>query len=146
MLCTLMLGTPMIGLCLIVREAHCFICMFSQDTLKVKKSDWRTATLGRIALHNRRNCNHRPVYGFDLHDAVDVWTNGLHSRPFHFRSNSAVHCYNAARIVNPNHPRYYWSSTSYLKSAILSAAERLLQLKDVLERFVYIFYYMNVGL
>jgi len=101
-----------------------------------KKKEWRLETLARLSLYNRRHCSHRPVYGMDLHEAVDVWSHGIHARPTRFQSNSAVHCYNAARVTDMCHPRLYWSSSNYLKDAILSSEDRLKSLSDIISRFV----------
>lgn len=99
-----------------------------------KKSEWRRNTLDRLAIYNQKHCNQKPVYGSDLHDAVNVWRQGLHYKTNTFSDNSAVHCYNVVQVLNPNHPRYYWVTTEYLKNLIMTPEDRLEQLRDVLER------------
>lgn len=117
---------------------HCLISRFvtfiCQDYLDEKKQQWRQHTLDKIASLNSKHCAPQPLYGYDLHKAVDVWSGGLNTRRKSFSANSALHCYAVQNIGNQNHPRYYWRSTSYLRDVIKTPEERLEELKGVIER------------
>jgi len=115
-----------------------FVAELNLDTVNGKLSEWRKSTLDRLAEYNKKHCGYKPVYGFDLHGAVNVWKNGLHKSPTYFSDNSLAHCHNAVSVTKPNHPRYYWSCTEYLRKLILTPEERLEQLTDLVERFVFV--------
>lgn len=83
---------------------------------------------------NKQHCSRRPVYGSDLHSAVDVWSHGLHATSQNFLANSAVYCRTASQPEMLKHPYWYWNSTNHLQSLILNGAQRLQQLKGVIER------------
>jgi len=53
-----------------------FVAELNLDTVNGKLSEWRKSTLDRLAEYNKKHCGYKPVYGFDLHGAVNVLKKG----------------------------------------------------------------------
>jgi len=115
-----------------------FVAELNLETVNAKLSEWRKSTLDRLANDNQKHC------GINLCTALTSMVlsmygkKGLHKSPTYFSHNSLAHCHNAVSVTKPNHPRYYWSCTEYLRKWILTPEEEMEQMTDLVERFVFV--------
>ncbi|XP_054272165.1 helicase domino isoform X3 [Macrosteles quadrilineatus] len=95
--------------------------VFVIPRLEEKRRKWREEKLKRTAEVNEQRCSAYPLYGWDLVkalrliDLVDV---------------------SPCTSAHSDDPELYWQQTEALSQAILSVEERLMQLNDLITRFV----------
>ncbi|XP_042903379.1 helicase domino isoform X2 [Parasteatoda tepidariorum] len=111
--------------------------IFYIESLAAKREKERKDTLRLLAKINNRRCTACPIYGDDLIEAVTI-VNSLK----HPQTGSAwfgkgyVNCLNA--INAQNDPSLYWDHTSILSNIIKTPDERLDDLKEIINRFVFV--------
>ncbi|CAH1801795.1 unnamed protein product, partial [Owenia fusiformis] len=110
------------------------------ESLETRRLEERKKKLDWIATRNKRHCNTRPVYGQDLHNAVNVLndlktTNLLETHPgsrLTWGGVSHVNCHNVH-----NGRGDIWRETDILAQMIHTPDQYLKELQDVLNRFVF---------
>ncbi|KAI8489001.1 hypothetical protein Bbelb_332250 [Branchiostoma belcheri] len=112
---------------------------FHLEYLEKQEEKEHKETLLRIAEANRFRCSAKPVYGSDLvskvSDIFDLRSSKYSSNTW--RSVGLVNCHNMYSTRNYSHPAVYWSSTDALRTLLPTPEQRLEELGELIDRYVF---------
>ncbi|GBM77546.1 Helicase SRCAP [Araneus ventricosus] len=111
-----------------------FIC---KDSLTQAREQQRKECLKTLAKINNRRCGACPIYGRDLVEAVTIAHSLKHpvtGSPWQGRGY--VNCLNA--IPAKDNPSLYWDHTETLSNIIKTPEDRVAELTDIINRFVFV--------
>uniref|UniRef100_S4R6R0 Snf2-related CREBBP activator protein n=1 Tax=Petromyzon marinus TaxID=7757 RepID=S4R6R0_PETMA len=91
------------------------------EELRAQRQEDRLERIHRI---NEARCAPKPIYGTEVLRMCDL-------------SNSAAQP-GVRQSCKPSHPDVYWSQTSTLQSLCINSEQRLRELKEIIERFIFV--------
>lgn len=109
------------------------------DSLSAKRRRAKHERLERLSAINTRRCEQFVVYGSDVHNIVDCLCTST-AAVSAWSGVGYMNCLAAQfdSLVNRDLTSMYWTQTDALKRAVYTPERRLEQLRDVLDRYVYI--------
>ncbi|GFT29328.1 helicase domino [Trichonephila clavipes] len=111
--------------------------LFYLENLVQAKEQQRKESLRTLAKINNRRCSACPIYGTDLVEAVTIVNSLKHSKVGSpWKGRGYVNCLNA--IPAKNNPALYWDHTSMLSDIIKTPEDRVTELTDIINRFVFV--------
>ncbi|GFQ69699.1 helicase domino [Trichonephila clavata] len=111
--------------------------LFYLENLVQAKGQQRKESLRTLAKINNRRCSACPIYGTDLVEAVTIINSLKHSKVGSpWKDRGYVNCLNA--IPARNNPALYWDHTSMLSDIIKTPEDRVTELTDIINRFVFV--------
>ncbi|KAK3083777.1 hypothetical protein FSP39_003020, partial [Pinctada imbricata] len=109
--------------------------------LTEKRIEERVDKLEYLARTNRKHCELKPVYGRDLHDAVDVWRDTSQTTVIDntWGGRGRSFCLNVhSPFSNSKLSDKYWTNTKVLSNLVHTPEMFLQELKEVLDRYVFL--------
>ncbi|XP_054722596.1 helicase domino-like [Uloborus diversus] len=111
--------------------------LFYLESLSLQREQERKSTLRSLARINNYRCAACPIYGADLVEAVTNISSPSKSDVNHsFRGQGYVSCLSAK--LSTQKQEDYWSHTNFLSGLILSPEERVIELIEIIKRFVFV--------
>ncbi|GFS95920.1 helicase domino [Nephila pilipes] len=111
--------------------------MFYLENLVLAREQQRKESLKTLAKINNRRSSACPIYGTDLVEAVTIVNSLKHSKiGSPWRGRGYVNCLNA--IPAKDNPALYWDHTATLSSIIKTPKDRVTELTDIINRFVFV--------
>ncbi|GFY51188.1 helicase domino [Trichonephila inaurata madagascariensis] len=111
--------------------------LFYLENLVQTKEQQRKESLSILAKINNRRCSACPIYGSDLVEAVTIVNNLKHSKVGSpWKGRGYVNCLNA--IPAKDNPALFWEHTSTLSNIIKTPEDRVAELTDIINRFVFV--------
>ncbi|XP_060112592.1 helicase SRCAP isoform X2 [Heteronotia binoei] len=129
---------------------------FYLESLEDKRKKQKEERLDRLFRLNEQHCNLAPIYGTEVLQfctlfppAPAVWRNEEEEsdeqvvaaqdiKPKGWRGASYAHCYAAQVQRDPQSLASYWQRSEALAQAILTPQQRIEQLTDIIERFIFV--------
>ncbi|XP_035206695.1 LOW QUALITY PROTEIN: helicase domino-like [Stegodyphus dumicola] len=111
--------------------------LFYLESLALAKEEARKENLRSLARINNRRCSACPIYGGDLVEAVTVINTLKHANqgsPWY--GKGYINCLNA--ISSERDPSLYWYHTKTLSDMIKTPEDRIIELTDIINRFVFV--------
>lgn len=111
------------------------------EELRAQRQQDRLERIHRI---NEARCAPKPIYGTEVLRMCDLSSSAAQagSRPHRhegaWRWSGYVHCRSVRQCCKPSHPDVYWSQTSTLQSLCINSEQRLRELKEIIERFIFV--------
>ncbi|CAM9951640.1 unnamed protein product [Lampetra fluviatilis] len=111
------------------------------EELRAQRQQDRLERIHRI---NEARCAPKPIYGTEVLRMCDLSSSAAQtgSRPHHhegaWRWSGYVHCRSVRQCCKPSHPDVFWSQTSTLQSLCINSEQRLRELKEIIERFIFV--------
>lgn len=108
----------------------------------MKRRSRRKEKLENIAETNKKHCDHKPVYGQDLCDSVNIFRDPYNGKLYLKRERTRwhgpgqIHCYCAKFCQTLDKPSYLWNQTKVLSDVIHTPEQYLQELEEVLDRWV----------
>ncbi|KAG8188164.1 hypothetical protein JTE90_019444 [Oedothorax gibbosus] len=110
--------------------------IFYLDSLSRQKKQQRREALSTLARINSLRCSGCPIYGLDLIETVALVHSLKHPRlGSPWAGKGYVNCLNAVSCRDD--PRRYWEHTSVLSQIVRTPEDRVEELCDVINRFVF---------
>uniref|UniRef100_W5M6I9 Snf2 related CREBBP activator protein n=1 Tax=Lepisosteus oculatus TaxID=7918 RepID=W5M6I9_LEPOC len=115
----------------------CVPALFFQSWLADRRKAQREARLSRILRVNEQHCSARPIYGQEVLrflTVLDRPSAPSPDAPGHWLSSGYAHCLNAQSQA----PDRYWERSEALSRVIQTPEQRIEQLSNVIDRFIFV--------
>ncbi|KAM9146686.1 helicase SRCAP isoform 4-T4 [Pangshura tecta] len=121
---------------------------FYLESLEEKRKKQKEERLDRLFRLNEQHCNLAPIYGTEVLRLCTLFPPGPPREQEEegqevapeldgWKGPSYSHCYMAQMHRDPQHLEAYWQQATAIAQAILTPQQRVEQLADIIERFIF---------